>query len=431
MPARITAVTARDIRFPTSRSLDGSDAMNPDPDYSAAYCTVETDGGVAGHGLSFTIGRGNELVVAGIRALAPLIEGMDLDDIRADPGGFWRRVTGDSQLRWVGPEKGVIHLAAAALVNAVWDGLAKRAGLPLWRLLARMSPDEITALPDWRYLSDALDPGAARERLEERMAGRGPRIAEMEARGYPAYTTSAGWMGYSDEKMRGLLREAVAQGWGHVKMKVGGAPADDFRRAAIIREEIGPERLLMMDANQVWGVDEAIERMAPLAGFAPHWIEEPTSPDDILGHARIARELAPIRVASGEHCHNAVMFKQFLQAGALGFCQIDSCRLAGVNEVVAVLLLADAFGVPVCPHAGGVGLCEYVQHISMFDYVAVSASLENRVLEYVDHLHEHFVHPVVMRDGRYQAPGAPGYSAEMKEESLRIYRYPDGAAWAA
>jgi len=429
MPARITRIAARDIRFPTSRSLDGSDAMNPDPDYSAAYCIVETDSGVAGHGLSFTIGRGNELVVAGIRALAALVEGMDLDDIRADPGAFWRHVTGDSQLRWVGPEKGVIHLAAAAMINAVWDALAKRAELPLWRLLAGMSPAEISALPDWRYLSDALDPGAARERLEERLAGRGARIAEMEATGYPAYTTSAGWMGYSDEKMRTLLREAVAQGWGHVKMKVGGAPEDDIRRAAIIREEIGPDRLLMMDANQVWGVSEAVDRMASLAEFTPHWIEEPTSPDDILGHARIAREVAPVRVATGEHCHNAVMFKQFLQAGALGFCQLDSCRLAGVNEVVAVLLLADAFGVPVCPHAGGVGLCEYVQHISMFDYVAVSASLEDRVLEYVDHLHEHFVHPVVMSEGRYQAPRAPGYSAEMKAESLRAHDYPDGAVW--
>lgn len=429
MSARITRITARDIRFPTSRSLDGSDAMNPAPDYSAAYCVIETTASVEGHGLSFTIGRGNELVVAGIRALAPLAEGMDLDDIRADPGAFWRRITGESQLRWVGPEKGVIHLAAAALINAVWDALAKRAELPLWRLLSGMSPAEITALPDWRYLSDALDPGAARERLEERMAGRGARIAEMEATGYPAYTTSAGWMGYSDEKMRTLLRAAVADGWGHVKMKVGGAPEDDIRRAAIIREEIGPDRKLMMDANQVWGVDEAIARMRDLARFDPHWIEEPTSPDDILGHARIAREVAPIRVATGEHCHNAVMFKQLLQAGAIGFCQIDSCRLAGPNEVIGVLLMADAFDVPVCPHAGGVGLCEYVQHISMVDYVAVSASLEGRVLEYVDHLHEHFVHPVEMRAGHYRAPRAPGYSAEMTAASLDAHEYPGGSVW--
>lgn len=428
MPETITRITASDIRFPTSRALDGSDAMNPAPDYSAAYVTVETEG-LAGHGLTFTIGRGNELCVAAVEALAPLVRGLDLDDILADPGGFWKRVTGDSQLRWLGPDKGVIHLATAAVVNAVWDLMAKRRGQPVWRMLCGMSPAETVALVDWRYLSDALDPGEARERLEEKAPGRPGRIARMEAEGYPAYTTSAGWLGYSDDKIRALAAEAVAGGWSHFKMKVGGDLADDLRRAGILREVIGPERFLMMDANQVWGVEEAIASMRELARFDPWWIEEPTSPDDILGHARIAREIAPVKVATGEHCQNAVMFKQLMQAGAISFCQLDSCRLGGVNEVVAVQLLAEKFGVPVCPHAGGVGLCEYVQHLAIFDHVAVSASLENRVLEYVDHLHEHFVHPVTMRAGRYMPPEAPGYSIEMKPGSLAAHDYPHGSEW--
>jgi L-fuconate dehydratase len=427
---RIERVTARDIRFPTSRALDGSDAMNAAPDYSAAYVTIETTGGERGHGLTFTIGRGTELCVAAVQSLAPLIEGLDVDEVAGDLGGTWRRLTGDSHFRWLGPDKGVVHLATAALVNAVWDLVAKRAGKPVWRLLCDMGPGEIMALVDWRYLADALDPGEARERLEEKAPGRAARIAEMEAAGYPAYTTSAGWLGYSDDKLRWLVRTALGEGWTHFKMKVGADIDDDMRRAALIREEIGPERHLMMDANQVWGVDQAIARMHRLAAFDPWWIEEPTSPDDILGHARIAREIAPIRVATGEHCQNAVMFKQLLQAQAIGFCQIDSCRLAGPNEIVGVLLMAEKFGVPVCPHAGGVGLCEYVQHLAIFDYVAVSASLEDRVLEYVDHLHEHFVHPVWMRGGRYMPPEAPGYSIEMKRESLDAHAFPDGAEWA-
>ncbi len=431
MSATITHVHAQDIRFPTSRALDGSDAMNPAPDYSAAYVTLHTDHGPTGHGLTFTIGRGNELCVAAIDALAPLLVGHRLDDLFADMGAMWKRLTGDSQLRWLGPEKGVIHLAGAALVNAVWDLYGKREGKPVWRILADMTPEETVRLVDWTYLADALDPGEARERLEDKAAGRAARIAEMEAGGYPAYTTSAGWLGYSDDKMRALCEAAIADGWSHFKMKVGADITDDLRRAAILREAIGPERKLMMDANQVWSVDTAIANMKRLAAYEPWWIEEPTSPDDILGHGRIAREIAPIKVATGEHCHNAVMFKQFLQADALGFCQIDSCRLAGPNEIVGVLLLADKFGVPVCPHAGGVGLCEYVQHISIYDYVAVSGSLENRVLEYVDHLHEHFIDPVVMRDGHYMPPTAPGYSIEMKPDSLAAHRFPSGEAWTA
>jgi L-fuconate dehydratase len=425
----ITGVHARDIRFPTSRGLHGSDAMNPDPDYSAAYVILSTDDGLEGHGFTFTIGRGNELCVAAIEALAPRIKGLALDDIRADPGAFWRHVTGDSQLRWLGPEKGVIHLATAALVNAAWDLWARADGKPLWRLLSELSPAELVACVDFRYLTDALDPGEARELLEERAPMRAARIEEMERDGFPAYTTSTGWLGYSDDEVRRLAREAVEAGWGNVKMKVGGTPEEDARRAAIIREEIGPERRLMMDANQVWDVPEAIERTQRLAEFEPYWMEEPTSPDDVLGHAAIAKAIAPIRVATGEHCHNRVMFKQLLQAQALGICQVDACRLGGVNEVLAVVLLAAHHGVPVCPHAGGVGLCELTQHISLFDYVCAGASLEGRMLEYVDHLHEHFLDPVRMRDGRYVPPEQPGYSAAIRGDSLDEFEFPGGSAW--
>ncbi|CAA9566631.1 MAG: L-fuconate dehydratase [uncultured Thermomicrobiales bacterium] len=431
MPITITEIVARDIRFPTSRALDGSDAMNPDPDYSAAYAILRTDSpdGHEGHGLTFTIGRGNELCVAAIKALAPRLVGRTLESCTADMGAFWRHMVGDSQLRWVGPEKGVIHLATAALVNALWDLWAKVEDKPLWRLLADMTTEELVRCIDFRYLTDALTPEEALALLERNRAGRAARAAEMERDGFPAYTTSAGWLGYDDEKLRRLCRDAVAQGWTHFKIKVGGDLAEDIRRMTIIREEIGPDRALMTDANQVWDVPEAIAHMRELARFDPLWIEEPTSPDDVLGHAAIARAVAPIGVATGEHCHNRVIFKQLLQAEAIAFCQLDACRLGGVNEVLAVLLLAAKFGVPVCPHAGGVGLCEYTQHLSIFDYIAVGASLEGRVLEYVDHLHEHFVDPVVMREGRYLPPTAPGYSITMKPESLERYAFPGGAAW--
>ena len=429
----IVAMDVRDIRFPTSRHSDGSDAMNPDPDYSAAYVVLHTDAadGIEGHGLTFTIGRGNELCVAAAEALAPLVVGLSLGEITADMGAFWRRVVGDSQLRWVGPEKGVLHLATAAVVNAVWDLWAKVEGKPLWKLLADMTPEEIVRCVDFRYITDAITPAEATALLERNVASRAVREAELRRDGYPAYTTSAGWLGYSDEKVRRLCREGMIEGWSHFKIKVGRDLNDDIRRAGIIRDEIGPDRTLMMDANQVWDVDEAIAFMRELARFDPWWIEEPTSPDDVLGHAAIARAVAPIGVATGEQCHNRVMFKQFMQAGAISFCQIDACRLGGVNEVIAVLLLAARFGIPVCPHAGGVGLCEYVQHLAIFDYLCVSASLEHRIVEYVDHLHEHFVDPVVIRRGRYMPPDAPGYSITMHEESLRMYRYPDGPAWSA
>jgi len=425
----LTSCTVHDVRFPTSRFLDGSDAMNPAPDYSAAYVILEASGGESGHGMTFTIGRGNEICCAAIEALVALLKGREIEGLFADMGATWRLVTGDSQLRWTGPEKGVIHLAAAAVMNALWDMYGKVAQKPVWRLIAEMGPAEQVALVDWRYLADALPPEEARERLQDKAPGRAARIAEMEAEGYPAYTTSAGWLGYSDDKIRSLMREALAQGWTHFKMKVGANIEDDLRRAALIRAEIGPDRYLMMDANQVWGVEEAIANMKRLAAQDPWWIEEPTSPDDILGHARIAAEIAPISVATGEHCHNAVMFKQLMQAGAIRFVQVDSCRLAGPNEILAVMLMAEKFGLPVCPHAGGVGLCELIQHMSLVDYVCVSASLENRVLEYVDHLHEHFVDPVRTRDGRYVPPVLPGFSVEMKPESLARHGYPDGMEW--
>lgn len=427
----ITRVAVHDIRFPTSQGLDGSDAMNPDPDYSAAYVVLGTDAGdgIEGHGLTFTIGRGNELCVAAVEALAPLVRGMTLAAITADMGAFWRRITGDSQLRWVGPEKGVIHLATAALVNAVWDLWAKVEGKPLWKLLADMTPEEVVRCVDFRYITDAITPDEALEILRRHHATRGEREAELARDGYPAYTTSAGWLGYPDDKIRQLCREGVAEGWSHFKIKVGRDLADDVRRASIIREVIGPDRKLMMDANQVWDVPQAIEWMRTLAQFDPWWIEEPTSPDDVLGHAAIARAVAPIGVATGEHCQNRVVFKQLMQAGAIRFCQIDACRLGGVNEVLAVLLMASKFGIPVCPHAGEVGLCEYVQHLAIFDYLCVSASLDDRIVEYVDHLHEHFVDPVVMRNGRYLLPSAPGYSITMKPASLAAHAYPDGAVW--
>jgi L-fuconate dehydratase len=426
----ITGAVALDVRFPTSWDLSGSDAMNEAPDYSAAYVILKTDTDLEGHGLTFTIGRGNELCVAAIEALSYLVVGRTLESFTEDMGAFWRHVTGDSQLRWVGPEKGVIHLATAAIVNAVWDLYAKAEGKPLWKLLSDMSPEELVRCVDFRYITDALTPEEALELLRKNEPTKAERKREMLRDGFPAYTTSAGWLGYPDEKIRRLSREAVAEGWGHVKIKVGRDVEDDARRAGIIREEIGPDRKLMMDANQVWEVPEAIANMERLAEFDPWWIEEPTSPDDVLGHARIARAVAPTGVATGEHGMNRVLFKQLMQADAINFCQIDACRLGGVNEVIAVLLLAAKFGVPVCPHAGGVGLCEYVQHLSIFDYVCVGASLEDRILEYVDHLHEHFLDPVRIKDGRYAPPERPGYSIEMYPGSLAEFKFPRGSAWA-
>jgi L-fuconate dehydratase len=430
---RISRIEILDLRFPTSRSLDGSDAMNPDPDYSSAYVLLHTDDGRVGHGSTFTIGRGNEIVCEAIRAHEPLLIGRTLEEFAANPGAFWRHLTSDSQLRWIGPEKGAIHLALAAVTNALWDLYARSAGLPLWRLLAGFTPEQLVACVDFRYLTDALTPDEALAIVRAQAPTKARRIAQLEAEGYPAYTTSAGWLGYPDDKIRRLCREAVADGWRHIKVKVGRNLEDDRRRLAIIREEIGPERFLMVDANQVWDVPRAIEWMRQLAEYRPWWIEEPTSPDDVLGHAAIARALEPlgIGVATGEHGMNRVLFKQLLQARAIRFCQIDSCRLGGVNENIAVMLLAAKFGVPVCPHAGGVGLCEFVQHLSMLDFIAISGSWEGRVCEFVDHLHEHFTDPCRIRAGRYLAPEKPGYSTEIREESRREFAFPNGPAWKA
>jgi L-fuconate dehydratase len=432
-PARITAVDTYDVRFPTSRELDGSDAMNPDPDYSAAYVVLRTDAGdgLEGHGFTFTIGRGNDVQVAAIDALRPHLVGRSVAELCADPGSVSRDLIGDSQLRWLGPEKGVMHMAIGAVVNAVWDLAAKRAGQPLWRLLAHAEPEWLVSQVDFRYIADALTPEDALDLLRRGRAGLAERESALLARGYPGYTTSPGWLGYSDEKLTRLAKQAVADGFTQIKLKVGADLDDDVRRMRTARTAVGEGIRIAIDANQRWNIDEAIEWTRALAAFDPYWIEEPTSPDDILGHAAVRRGVAPVKVATGEHVQNRIVFKQLLQAGALDVLQIDAARVGGVNENLAILLLAAKFGIPVCPHAGGVGLCELVQHLSMFDYLALSGTTEDRVIEFVDHLHEHFTAPVVIRDGHYTAPLTPGFSATMHPESLAEYRYPDGTFWAA
>jgi L-fuconate dehydratase len=405
--------------------------MHRDPDYSAAYVVLETSTDLQGHGFAFTLGRGNEICVAAIRALQPLVVGRSLAEITPAFGQFWRMLACDTQMRWLGPEKGVVHLALAAVVNAIWDLWAKSEGKPVWKLLADMPPRDLVRCVDFRYITDVLTPDEAVDLLERQAGGKAEREARLQREGYPAYTTSTGWMGYADGKVRALCRRAAGEGWTAFKVKVGGSPADDARRLALMREEIGPDCRVMADANQYWDVNESVERIRDLAKFRLWWIEEPTSPDDVLGHAKIAAAARPlgIGVATGENCANRVLFKQFLQARALDFCQIDSCRLGGVNENLAVILMAAKFGVPICPHTGGVGMCELAQHLSMFDYVAVAGRMDDRVLEYVDHLHEHLAHPVTTRGGRYFAPAAPGYSSEIKEASRREFAFPGGPAW--
>ncbi|KND30345.1 L-fuconate dehydratase [Streptomyces acidiscabies] len=433
MSPRITAVDTHDIRFPTSRELDGSDAMNPDPDYSAAYVVLRTDAGDGheGHGFTFTIGRGNEVQVAAIDALRAHVVGRDVAEVCADPGSVSRALIGDSQLRWLGPEKGVMHMAIGAVVNAVWDLAAKRAAKPLWQLLADAEPEWLVAQIDFRYLTDALTPAEALDLLRRGKEGAEERRTRLLERGYPAYTTSAGWLGYGDEKLARLAAEAVADGFTQIKLKVGADLDDDVRRCRVARDVVGPGIRIAVDANQRWDVEEAIRWTNALAPFDPYWIEEPTSPDDILGHAAVRRGVAPVKVATGEHVQNRIVFKQLLQAGSLDVLQLDAARVGGVNENLAILLLAAKFGVPVCPHAGGVGLCELVQHLSMFDFVALSGTTDDRVIEYVDHLHAHFLDPVVIREGHYMAPTMPGFSAAMRPESLARYRFPDGAFWLA
>jgi len=426
----ITSLETKDIRFPTSKSLDGSDAMHTDPDYSAAYVILKTnDNSLEGHGLTFTLGRGNELCVAAIESLSALVIGKSLEEFTSDMAGFSRMITGDSQLRWLGPDKGIIHMATGAIVNAVWDLYAKAEKKPLWKLISDMNAEQLVSCIDFTYLTDVITAEEAVEMLLKMQDTKRERVDFLLKNGYPAYTTSAGWMGYSEDKIRRLSQEAKNEGWTHLKMKVGGDIKADIRRAQIIREEIGPDIKLMMDANQKWEVNEAIKNMRHLQKFNPWWIEEPTSPDDILGHLTIAKAVDPIKVATGEHCQNKVMFKQFLKSGAMSICQIDSCRIGGVNEILSVMLMAAKLNVPVCPHAGGVGLCEYVQHLAMIDYISISGSLENRIIEYVDHLHENFLDPVIIKDGCYMPPSMPGYSITMKKSSIDAFTYPAGQVW--
>jgi len=429
MTEKFSHFEVSDVRFPTSRSLDGSDAMNPDPDYSAAYLALRTSTGESGYGFVFTIGRGNEVAVAAIRAVEHLVYGLDVDEVLSDMGGFWRRLTHDSQLRWLGPEKGVMHMGIGAVVNAVWDLYAKRQGQPLWKVLADFSPIEIVELIDFRYLTDVLPPEEALDLLARASSGKREREQQLLSEGYPAYTTSPGWLGYSDDKVLGLVSRALADGFTHIKLKVGADIDDDVRRVKLVREAVGPDIKLSVDANQRWDVDDAIANVGRLSQFGLHWVEEPTSPDDILGHVAISRAVAPVQVATGEHVANRVMFKQLLASRAIDVCQIDACRVAGVNENVAIILLAAKFGVPVCPHAGGVGLCEIVQHLSMFDFVAVSGSTDGRWIEFVDHLHEHFVDPVRVVNARYLAPTGPGAGAELRPEAVKDFGFPGGPVW--
>jgi L-fuconate dehydratase len=427
----ITELETHDIRFPTSLQLDGSDAMNPDPDYSAAYVTLRTSDrqGLCGHGFVFTIGRGNDVQTAALSALRHLVVGREVESVLADLGGFARTLTDDSHLRWLGPEKGVIHMAIGAVVNAAWDMAARRARKPVWRLIAEMAPEQIVDLVDFRYISDALTAAEALALLQAAAPGRAGRIEKLLERGYPAYTTSPGWLGYSDEKLARLAKEAVAEGFRTIKIKVGRDLAEDVRRCRVARQAIGSDVRLAIDANQRWDVVAAIPWLQALAEFDIAWAEEPTSPDDILGHAAIRRAVAPVPISTGEHTHNRVIFKQLFQAQAVDLVQIDAARVGGVNENLAILLLAAKFGVRVFPHAGGVGLCELVQHLAMADYVAISGSMEDRAIEFVDHLHEHFLDPVRVRQGRYVAPSTPGFSAEMRWEALTRHRFPDGAVW--
>lgn len=429
--ARIVALETEDVRFPTARGRIGSDAMNPDPDYSAVYITLRTDDPTVpeGHALVFTIGRGNEVQTAAVRTLSNLVVGRDVAALLDDLGGFARELTGDSPLRWLGPEKGVMHMAVGGVVNAAWDLAARRAGLPLWRFIAGLPPERIVAAIDFRYLSDALTPGDALAILRLAQSGREQRTAELLERGYPAYTTSPGWLGYSDEKLAALARQAVADGFRTIKLKVGGNIADDMRRLRLARAAVGEDIAIAVDANQRWDVGSAIKWIRALAPCRPAWVEEPTSPDDVLGHAAIRAAVAPVPISTGEHTHNRVMFKQLLQARAVDLLHIDAARVGGVNENLAILLLAAKFGVRVFPHAGGVGLCEMVQHLAMADFVAISGSMEDRAIEYIDHLHEHFADPVRIRNGRYLAPTEPGFSTEMREASLREHAFPDGPAW--
>lgn len=421
---KITDLEVLDIRFPTSQHLDGSDAMNPDPDYSAAYVILKTENdALSGHGLTFTIGRGNEICCAAIEAMRHLVVGLDVEEVKNNPALMWRNLTSDSQLRWIGPDKGAMHLATGAVVNAIWDIWAKSEGKPVWKLVADMSPEQLVNCIDFRYITDCITPNEALVLLKSNAETKVQREQILMQEGYPCYTTSAGWLGYSDEKLARLCQEAVDEGFNYIKLKVGRDVAEDIRRVKIAREIIGPDRHLMIDANQIWERQQAIDWVQQLAFSKPWFIEEPTSPDDVEAHRAIRQAIAPIQVATGEMCQNRIMFKQFIMREAIDVVQIDACRMGGINEVLAVLLMAAKYGLKVCPHAGGVGLCEYVQHLSMIDYLWFSASKEGRVTEYVDHLHEHFIEPCVIENAVYMPPKLPGFSIEMKPASIQQYLF--------
>ena len=429
MSNKIISLTTTDVRFPTSDDLDGSDATNKDPDYSAAYVVLETEKGDKGYSLIFTIGRGNDICCTTVEAMQHLVIGQDLDQITADIGQFYRNLNSDSQLNWLGPQKGVVHMASGSIMNAVWDLWARTEGKPLWRLVAEMSPEEFVNCLDFKHIEDALTRDEALAMVEANSATRAERIAELEAKGYPAYTTTPGWLGYTDEKMQRLCREALADGFNHIKLKVGESIETDRHRCKLAREAIGDDTRLMVDANQAWEVNQAIAWMEHLQEFKPWFIEEPTNPDDVFGHKKIRENIGSIQVATGEHCQNRVMFKQFIANDAIDVVQIDACRLAGLNEILTVFMLAAKYGKPVCPHAGGVGLCEYVQHLSMIDYVQISASIGERVIEYADHLHEHFETPVTIKNGAYMPPTTPGFGVKIKDEALSTYQFPNGSEW--
>ena len=421
-----------DIRFPTSLELDGSDAMNPDPDYSAAYVSFgDSQADLIGHASVFTIGRGNDVQVAALEALRPYVMGRDLEELLSDMGALYKELTGDSQLRWLGPEKGVMHMAIGAVVNALWDIKAKQARKPLWELLADMDPEDLCGLIDFRYLSGALLPSEALDLFRSAAQGKQERKAALRAEGYPAYTTSPGWLGYSDEKLTRLCREAIAEGFGRIKLKVGANKADDVRRLRIAREACGEGFPIAVDANQRWEITEAIDWIRKLAPFGIDWVEEPTSPDDVAGHKAIASAVAPVRVSTGEHMASRVIARQLLESGAVSLLQIDSARVAGVNENIAILALAAKFGIPVFPHAGGVGLCEAVQHLAFFDFVALSGLKEDRAIEYVDHLHEHYVDPVRVEQGRYWPTDTPGNSQEILAPTREGFVFPGGSEWGS
>lgn len=427
---KITGASVVDLRYPTSKQLDGSDAMNPDPDYSAAYLRLHTsDADLTGNGFAFSIGRGNDLQVAAIESLAERLVGREVDGLCEDPAALNRELLWDSQLRWFGPDKGVMHMAMGVVMTAVWDLRCRREQRPLWASLLALTPAEVVDMVDWTYISDFLDPGRAREVLEQRLSDRPQRLARMEAEGIAAYTTTPGWLGYTDEKLVRLCTEAVADGFATIKLKVGADIVEDRRRLALAREAVGPDINIAVDANQCWSVSEAIAAINQLREFDLRWVEEPTHPDDMVGHADIARAVAPVPIATGEMLANPVMARQLLQLGGVQVLQIDATRMAGVHDLLAAMLMACHAGVDVIPHAGGVGLCEAVQHFAYFYTVALANDPSRVEIEYVDHLHDQLEVPVRLSDGRYFPPSEPGAGTAFTSAAITDFAYPAGTEW--